>query len=362
MTGFHKATRRRMFIKLAITGPSGSGKTYSALQLARGLGSKVAMIDTENGSGEAYSGLCDYDALTIEAPFTVHKYVQAIKAAEQAGYDVLIIDSLTHCWAGDGGLLQQKEALDARGGNSYTNWATITKQHEQFKAIILQAKVHVITTMRSKQEYILQENNRGKQAPIKVGMAPVQREGMEYEFTTVFDIAMNHEAETSKDRTGLFDGIIGKLTPDHGKLIADWLDGGAEMLPDAKPEAADCPPIQPAPKPAQKPATAPKPKPATPAKAETKAPTWRDEWPLGRHEEYRCISFTDNGNDRYWIELDYNGVVASAAYIPSTDTSRDAAAVAKEHLPTHVSGIVVAKKDGKGNIIPAISKVSFKGE
>ena len=248
---FHKAERRRSFIKLAITGPSGSGKTYSALLLAQGLGGKIAMIDTESGSGEMYSSLGDYDALQIDAPFTIQKYVAAIRGAQSAGYDMLIIDSLTHAWAGEGGLLAQKESLDARGGNSYTNWATITKQHEQFKATLLQTPIHIIATMRSKQDYILQSNSKGKQAPVKVGLAPIQREGMEYEFTTVFDIAMNHEAEVSKDRTGLFDGIVGKLSIEHGQQIAAWLaDATAEALPpsngDAPTNGTDLQPPQPA--------------------------------------------------------------------------------------------------------------------
>lgn len=106
MSLFNRAERKKAFLKIAITGVSGSGKTYSALQLAQGLGGKIAMIDTENGSGELYSSLCDYDVAPMSAPFSPEKYIEYIHEAEQAGYSVLIIDSLSHAWAGEGGLLE----------------------------------------------------------------------------------------------------------------------------------------------------------------------------------------------------------------------------------------------------------------
>jgi len=314
---FHKAERRRAHIKLAITGPSGSGKTYSALLLAQGLGGKVAMIDTENGSGEMYSALCAYDALQIDAPFTVAKYNAAIKAAVAAGYNVLIIDSLTHAWAGEGGLLAQKEALDARGGNSYTNWATITKEHEQFKAALLQAPIHVVATMRSKQDYVLQANDRGKQVPVKVGMAPIQRDGMEYEFTTVFDVAMNHEAAVSKDRTGLFDGIVGKLSYEHGAQIAAWLADAT-----AEPVAQPTPP--PAAKP--KPKAAPKQADTGPAQSTNDTPHWTEIVPLGTFVDMPILSYKYNSeSNRHWYECSYDGMKFWCWYVPSTEKSIAAA-------------------------------------
>lgn len=226
---FKKAERKQIKLKLAITGPSGSGKTYSALALAQGLGKKIAVIDTENGSASLYSEHFEFDVLELEAPFNTEKYIQAIKYAEVAGYDVLVIDSITHAWSGEGGLLQQKESIDARGGNSYTNWATVTKKHEIFKSAFLNTNMHIICTMRSKQDYVIEQNEKGKSAPKKVGLAPIQREGMEYEFTTVFDIAMNHEAIASKDRTGLFTDQMFKVTKEIGEKISKWLEGGAPV-------------------------------------------------------------------------------------------------------------------------------------
>lgn len=223
---FKKAERKQAKLKLAMTGPSGSGKTMSSLLMASGMGKKIALVDTENGSASLYSDRFSFDVLELDAPYTIAKYTEAIKAAQAAGYEVLVIDSITHAWAGDGGLLAKKEALDARGGNSYTNWAGITKEHEAFKAALLNADIHLIVTMRSKQDYVLEVNDRGKSAPKKVGLAPIQRDGMEYEFTTVFDVAMDHNAVASKDRTGLFDGQIHKIDESTGKRLMTWLSGG----------------------------------------------------------------------------------------------------------------------------------------
>jgi hypothetical protein len=239
MSKFQRAERKRAKIKVAITGPSGAGKTYSALTMATGLGQKIAVIDTENDSASLYSDRFEFDTLVISPPYTIQKYLDAIGAAQEEGYDVLIIDSITHAWAGEGGLLSKKEALDARGGNSFSNWAGITKEHEAFKANLLVSDIHLICTMRSKQDYVLDAGDKGKTTPRKVGLAPIQREGMEYEFTTVFDIAMDHNASTSKDRTGLFDGVTAKITKDTGKRLQQWLNGAKVDAPVRTPAPAN---------------------------------------------------------------------------------------------------------------------------
>jgi hypothetical protein len=234
-----KAQRCAIKIKLAITGPSGSGKTLGALLLAKGLvgDGRILVIDSEDGSSNLYSDHkltagVDYDVLELDAPYNTQKYIEALALGQKEGYDVIVIDSISHAWAGEGGILDKKNAIDSRGGNSFTNWGKVTKDHELFKSKIVHAKCHVIVTMRSKQEYIIESNDKGKQAPRKVGLAPVQREGMEYEFTTVFDCAMDHTYEVSKDRTGLFDGRMEKLSIDTGAEIKDWLSGGAEAPPE----------------------------------------------------------------------------------------------------------------------------------
>ena len=126
---FRKAERKKAKLRLGITGPAGSGKTYSALLIAFGLGGRIAMLDTENGSGDLYAHLGDYDVETLTAPYDVRRYLQIIHEAEQAKYDVLIIDSLSHAWAGEGGLLdlQSKVAAASKSGNSYTAWRQVTR-------------------------------------------------------------------------------------------------------------------------------------------------------------------------------------------------------------------------------------------
>lgn len=236
-----KAERKKAKLRLGIAAPSGAGKTYSALLLAFGLGGKVGLIDTEHGSGDLYAHLGDYSVWSIEAPYTIAKYTQAIKAFEEAGFTTIIIDSLSHAWAGDGGLLDKQGKLaDRPGANGYTAWRTITPEHNALVDAMLRSTCHIIATMRSKQEYILETNDKGKQQPKKVGMAPVQREGMEYEFTVMLDVDMNHVASASKDRTSLFDGRFFKISPDTGKELSAWLETGVEPPPpfDAQVEIA----------------------------------------------------------------------------------------------------------------------------
>lgn len=229
MLQIRKATRKKAKLRLGIVAPSGAGKTYSALQLAFGLGGKVGMIDTEHGSGDLYAHLGDYDIINIEAPYTIAKYRQAIEAFETAGYSVIIIDSLSHAWAGDGGLLdKQGKIADSGKGNSYTAWRTITPEHNGLIDSMLQSPCHVIATMRAKVEYVIEKTDKGKDTPRKVGMAPIQREGMDYEFTIVLDIDGQHVAHASKDRTSLFDGQYFTVTEDTGRQLLAWLECGAD--------------------------------------------------------------------------------------------------------------------------------------
>jgi hypothetical protein len=228
MAVFRKAERKKAKLRLGLVGPAGSGKTYSALQVAFGIGGKIALIDTENGSGDLYSHLGDYDVCTLEAPYTVQKYLVAIEQAERLKYDIIIIDSLTHAWAGDGGLLDQQGKIADSSRNSYTAWRTVTPLHYKLIDAMLTSKSHIIATMRSKTEYALQEDERGKKVPVKIGMAPVQREGMDYEFSLVFDLDVKHNALASKDRTSLFDGQIFKLSMTTGEILKEWLESGAD--------------------------------------------------------------------------------------------------------------------------------------
>jgi hypothetical protein len=228
---FKKAVRQRVKARIGLCGPAGSGKTMSALKLAFGIvgpGGRIAILDTENESASLYAHLGDYDVDVIKPPFTVDKYISGIREAEKQGYDLLIIDSLSHAWAGTGGILELVDAkTESAKGNKFAGWREATPKHNSLVDAMLQSPMHVIATMRTKTEYILIEDDKGKKIPKKVGMAPVQREGMDYEFTLVFDIDQErHIATSGKDRTEIFDGFFGKLTEEHGRVIRQWLDSG----------------------------------------------------------------------------------------------------------------------------------------
>ncbi|WP_046755229.1 AAA family ATPase [Kordia jejudonensis] len=222
-----QSERKKAKIKLALQGSSGSGKTYSSLLLAKGLTngdlSKVAIIDTENGSADLYAHLGNYNVLSLQPPFTPKKYVEAIEVCEKANMEVVILDSISHCWEY---LLDYHSKL---AGNSFTNWAKIKPLEKVFLNKILQSPTHIIATMRTKQDYVLQQKD-GKYIPEKVGLKSISRDGTDYEFTLVFDVDIKHFATSSKDRTGLFMGkpefVINAST---GKKILEWCNSGASL-------------------------------------------------------------------------------------------------------------------------------------
>lgn len=233
MSLFERAQRRKAKLKIGMAGVSGSGKTYSALLLAKGLvlppyEGKVAVLDTENRSAELYSDLFPYDVAVIKAPFTTEKYVELILAAEAAGYEVVIIDSLTHAWSAEGGILDQQSAWAAREKNPYTAWRHVTPKHNKLVDTMLQANCHIIATIRSKAAYEIVKAD-GRSVPQKIGMAPIQREGMDYEFTLMFDIDREgHVAFASKNRTSEFkDKEMFTISEDTGRRIREWYLSGA---------------------------------------------------------------------------------------------------------------------------------------
>ena len=221
------AQRKRAKIKMGLQGPSGSGKSFSALQIAKGISvnwDSVAVIDTENGSSELYSHLGPYQVLQLSPPFSPERYIEAINTCENAGMEVIVIDSITHEWEN---LLEYHASMQ---GNSFANWSKITPRHNAFVQKILQSSAHIICTMRTKQDYILNEKN-GKMVPEKVGLKSVQRDGFDYELTIMFDLDIKNNAVASKDRTGLFFGKPEcKLSENTGELIRNWCNAGDEEL------------------------------------------------------------------------------------------------------------------------------------
>jgi hypothetical protein len=263
MLQLQKAQRSKAYLKLGMSAPSGGGKTLGALLIAYGLAkemfpnqpddviwSKIAIVDTENGSGQLYVGtvhqntkIGEYNVVPLPPPFSVDKYIQALSLCEQYEMAVCIIDSTTHAWSGEGGLLEEQQNIAKRIGNSYAAWRDITPKHNDFVSKMLQAPMHIIATMRSKQEYV-QEQNNGKTTIRKVGLEPEQRKGMEYEFTAFFEVDVDHKAFGSKDRTSMYDQKTFVITPDVGIKYMKWLNEGvdtkAEVLgmTEASPEDA----------------------------------------------------------------------------------------------------------------------------
>lgn len=235
---FLQASRKKAKIKLGLSAVSGGGKTYSALLIAFGITndwSKIGVIDTENRSAELYSHLGNYNTLPLEAPYSPERYIQAIKAGEDAGFEVIVIDSITHEWDGKGGILEISNSMT---GNSFTNWAKLTPRHQAFIDAILQSKCHIITTVRRKQDYEMTKDSSGKLQVQKAGLKEVTREGFEYELTVNLEMDQNHNATASKDRTGLFAGKP-HFTPsvETGKLIKDWCELGIDVAPPIDPTA-----------------------------------------------------------------------------------------------------------------------------
>jgi hypothetical protein len=222
-----KSNRSQARIKIGVQGTSGSGKTYSSLLLAYGLCNdwqKIAVIDTENQSADLYAHLGEYNVVTLKSPYSPERYIEAIQLCESSGMEVIIIDSLSHEWEGEGGILEVHASMS---GNSFTNWSKITPRHNALMQKILNSNTHVIATIRSKQDYIITEKS-GKSVPEKVGMKGVQRDGLEYDLTIMFELDIYHNAQVSKDRTELFKkNTPFKIDQNTGVLISEWCAKGA---------------------------------------------------------------------------------------------------------------------------------------
>jgi len=225
MAGFKRATKRQARLRAAVFGPSGGGKTFSCLRIAAGLagGGRVAVIDTERGSASKYSDRFEFDVMEL-ADQTVQGYVEAIKAAN--GYDVLVIDSLSHGWQS---LLEEVEKLAKAKyrGNTWSAWSEGTPLQKKLVESILSFPGHVLATIRSKTEWTTVEDGRGKKVPQRIGMAPEQGKGIEYEFDILLEISTEHIANVIKDRTGKFqDKLIDKPDEEFGRQLALWLSDG----------------------------------------------------------------------------------------------------------------------------------------
>ncbi len=232
---FRIAERRKAKLRLALCGPSGSGKTYSALMLAAGLSpdGRIFVIDTERDSATMEAGkpgIPEFYHAPLSPPYTPKKYREYIETAGEQGADIIIIDSLSHAWAGTGGVLDMHSNVSrAQKNNSWAAWREVTPEHNALVDAILQAPCHVICTLRTKTAWEVIEGPDGKKRPQKIGLKPEQREGLEYEFTLVLDLYLEgHIATASKDRTSLFDGKYFVPGPENGMDLREWLETGKD--------------------------------------------------------------------------------------------------------------------------------------
>lgn len=242
---FKKATRKRARLRLGLCGPSGSGKTYTALRLAfalaaargeeHGRAGRVAVIDSESGSASKYVGESpdgepwSFDVLELVS-FAPDRYTEAMAAAAAEKFDVIVVDSLSHAWEGKDGALEmvdRKKGDAANGGNSFTAWKDVTPAHRRMVEALLTSPCDVICTLRAKTEYVLQDNDKGKKVPVKVGMGAIQRAGMEYEFDVFGELDLTHTLSITKTRCAALDGVsVVKPTPGFARPLIAWLTTG----------------------------------------------------------------------------------------------------------------------------------------
>lgn len=225
MSLFQKATKKKSKLRICIEGASGSGKTWSSLliatEIAKAVGGRVAVIDTERGSASLYSDYFDFDVMELVGDYSPEKYIGAIAKAEELGYAVILLDTITPEWKGKNGCLE----IHANLGGRFQDWKKVTPRHDAFIQALLTSSSHIVTTCRSKTHHEMDPNTK---KVTKQGLAPEQRDGLDYEMTVVFDLNQNHMATASKDRTKLFDGKDHIISKETAKILMDWLNSGEE--------------------------------------------------------------------------------------------------------------------------------------
>ena len=233
---FKKAERAQLYLRCALFGPSGSGKTMTALRIAQGIAGKMgvpfAVIDTEARSASKYADRITFDVDDMDKK-TVDHYICSMNDAAKAGYKVLVIDSLSHGWRE---LTEEVDRITQASAskNSVLSWAKVSPKQKRLVEAILNYPGHIIATMRSKTEWVIGEGKDGKTTPTKLGLAPEQGKGIEYEFDLLMELNQNHHALVTKDRTGKFqDETINKPGEDFGEALYDWLMSGTAVKPEA---------------------------------------------------------------------------------------------------------------------------------
>lgn len=367
-----RAVKAKKRARIALDGPAGSGKTFTALELAVGLaeGGKIGLIDTEKSSADLYADRYEFDTIKLDY-FSAQNYIGALEAFGSAGYAVVIVDSWSHAWEGEGGALEMvDEAAKRNKGNSYVAWRDVTPLHNKMVAAILDYPGHVIVTMRTKMEYALDKDDKtGKTSPRKVGMAPIQRGGVEYEFDVVVDMDLEHNFIVSKTRLSVLDGKVIKCpTRKVGVGILRDLSGmemapapapatQADVAPTPEPAVPQAEPAAEAPLPpveAEAPPPVATPAVATPVPAPPPTPTG-DNAPDAQYPvmSTKRVSALRNGfRELGWPEAQVEDLLAAV------ETKEDGQALVKrvqageqppapsQEAPSAASGAAVSPEDG----------------
>jgi hypothetical protein len=237
-----KATRNQIKLRAALIAPSGGGKTFSALRLAKGMGEKTGLIDTENHRALYYATEFDFQHIPFNPPFSPENYIAAIDFAIANGCKTIILDSASHEWMGLGGILNIKDSMPpSQFQNGFAKWAVLTPRHDAFIDKIQRSDAHLIVCLRGKDEYVLEQNDKGKQVPRKVGVGMQMRDGLEYECTVALLIDQEtHKFSVTKDNTHLFENRYDILTEKDGEALKMWAETG-EMPPPPPPKAGGHP-------------------------------------------------------------------------------------------------------------------------
>jgi hypothetical protein len=228
-----KARRQQAKLRMALIGPPGSGKTWTALEIASGIGGNILLVETEGDSSAMYADDFDFSRIALgdikTDPYHPQNFVNAIKLGEENGFDIIIIDSLSHAWIGDGGALDlaNRETIKSRSGNAFTAWRNVTPLHNKLVNSILQSKSHIIATMRSKEKRVIEQDEKGKTKIRTVGLEQQQRDGLNFEFAIVGDLDQDHNLIITKTRIKFLDqAVINRPSDELGKQLRNWLDQG----------------------------------------------------------------------------------------------------------------------------------------
>jgi hypothetical protein len=236
-----KAERKQILLRIALISPSGGGKTYSALRLAKGIGLKTGVIDTENRRSLYYADEFNFEHIPFNPPFSPENYIAAMDFAIANGCKTIILDSGSHEWIGTGGILSIKDSMPpSQFKNEWAKWERLTPRHNAFIDKIQRCDAHIIVCLRGKDEYVLEQNEKGKTAPKKVGVGAQMRDGLEYECTVALMIDQeSHHFSVTKDNTHLFDGRFDLITEKDGAALLEWAQKGTLAAPDPKAECSE---------------------------------------------------------------------------------------------------------------------------